>query len=287
MHRNYFKLIIKLIKKYFDDDILAFSSQLAYNFLLSCFPFLIFIVTLINNMGLQSDLFYHALKKILPNNAYTLVYNTLETVVYEKHTTLMSITIVLTIWTASIGFSGVIKGINRAYDVKENRSFWRLQVINITYTLIFAFSIIFTMIVLIYGSIENKAIIRRTGYDAFFSVLWRIIEYGILGLFLVAIFACLYRYAPCIRLPWKNVLPGAIFTVATWLGSSVGFSYYANNYAKYADLYGGIAAIIVLMTWFFVASNIILIGGEINGALYSDIYTVCKVSEISTLEKRK
>ncbi|MBC8062192.1 MAG: YihY/virulence factor BrkB family protein [Clostridiaceae bacterium] len=267
MYNNYFELFFKLYRKYLDDDILAFSSQLAYNFLLASFPFLIFTVALISKIGLKTDLFNNVLKSILPYNSYILIINILSETIYQNHNTLISVTIVIAIWTASIGFSGVVKGINRAYNIRENRPYWKLQIINVVYTILLAMGIVFTMIILMYGGWENKILIKNTGYDVFLFSLWRVTKYVIVGLFLVLIFAAVYRYAPCIRLSWSEVLPGTIFTVITWLLASFIFSYYANNYARYSNLYGSITAVIVLMIWLFVSSNIILIGGEINSAL--------------------
>lgn len=267
MYKDYFKLLKKLYEKYFEDDILAFSSQLAYNLLLSFFPFLIFTVALISKIGLGTDLFNNVLKSILPNNSYVLISNILSETIYQNHNTLISVTIVLAIWTASIGVSGVVKGINRAYNVRENRPYWKLQIINIVYTVMLAMGIVFTMVILIYGGMENKILINNTGYDVFFISLWKLAKYVIVGLFLILIFASVYRYAPCIRLSWREVMPGTIFTVIAWLLASFTFAYYANNYARYSEFYGSITAVIVLMIWLFVSSNIILIGGEINSVL--------------------
>ena len=268
MEINYYKVIKRVIIKYFKDDILAFSSQLAYNFLLACFPFLIFIFALMGYLGIQSDSIYRFLKSILPNNSYQLIKDTLTNLVDKKQTTLMSVTIILTIWTASVGFSGVIKGINRAYDAKEDRPFLKLQLINILYTVLLALGIILTMVVIIYGSYINKILIDKTGYQVFFTTSWKIIKYMLVILFLILIFGSVYKYAPVVKLPWESVLPGAVFCIAAWLAASIIYSYYVNYYAKYTDLYGSVTAVIVLMIWFFVSSNIILIGGEINAALY-------------------
>ena len=267
MYINYFKLFLKIYRKYFEDDILAFSSQLAYNFLLSFFPFMIFIVALISKIGLKTDLFNKVLKNILPNNAYVLINNILLETIYQNHNTLISVTIVLAIWTSSIGFSGVVKGINRAYNIKEKRPYWKLQIINVVYTIMLAMSIVLTMVILKYGGLENKILINPTYYDAFFIALWRLTKYLIVGLFLILILASVYRYAPSIRLSFRQVLPGTIFSAVTWLLACFGFSYYANNYARYSEFYGSITAVIVLMIWLFVSSNIILIGGEINSVL--------------------
>lgn len=259
--------IKKLYLKYFQDDIMAFSSQLAYNFLLSSFPFLIFIFTLLSNFGLKRDLLLSLLKNVLPSNVYILVTDILFETMKQKHNTLMSVTLMLALWTASIGFNAVVRGINRAYNLKETRPFWKRQVTNIINTLILALSTVLNVMVLILIRIENNALIKSTGYNVLFDSLWQVLKYGIIGSFLIFIFAALYRYAPSARLSWKQVLPGAVFTVFTWLTVSVIFSYYANNYAHYSDLYGSLTAVIVLMIWLFVSSNVILIGGEINSVL--------------------
>ena len=84
---------------------------------------------------------------------------------------------------------------------------------------------------------------------------------------MVFIFAALYHFTPCRKLKWKDVMPGAIFTTIGWVVCSLLFSLYVNNFGSYSMIYGSIGAVIILMTWLFLISEVLLIGGEINATL--------------------
>jgi len=84
---------------------------------------------------------------------------------------------------------------------------------------------------------------------------------------MILVFTAVYRYTPSKRLNWHETIPGAIFTTAGWTLVSIGFSYYVNNFGSYSKIYGSIGAVIALMSWLFISSVIVLIGGEINATI--------------------
>ena len=97
--------------------------------------------------------------------------------------------------------------------------------------------------------------------------LWDLIRYVIVVAMMIVIFAIMYRYTPCKKLGWKQVFPGAIVCTIGWIVVSLWFSFYINNFSNYSRLYGGLGAVIILMTWLYITSIIFIIGGEINSVL--------------------
>ena len=93
------------------------------------------------------------------------------------------------------------------------------------------------------------------------------IRYGLIVVMMILIFAGIYRYTPAKRLRWREVVPGAIACTGGWLIVSLGFSFYINNFSNYSKLYGGLGAVIILMTWLYITSIIFIIGGEINSVI--------------------
>lgn len=250
-----------------DDDISALGAQLSYSFLFAFFPFLIFAMTLIGASSIKSDEVLIGLRSFVPLDVYNLTEKTVKEIVDNKNLKLLSFGIIIAIWTASNGFSAVIKGLNKAYDVKENRGLIKVQLIALSCTVILAFIIVISFVLLIFGDINGSLMIEYFGLGTFYKNVWDYFRYFLVVLIMVIIFAAIYYFIPCRKLSWKEVLPGGIFTSIGWIVCSEAFSYYVNNFSNYSRLYGSIGAVIILMTWLFLISVLLLLGGEINATL--------------------
>jgi membrane protein len=265
------KINIKgLIKRIIDDEIFALASQLSYSLLLAFFPFLIFLMTLIGFSSINSELVLSELSNILPTSAYELVRNTVVEILETRNTNLLSFGIILTLWTASSGFRSVIKGINKAYDEKEKRSLFKVIGISIISTLGLGFLIIITILLLVFGQIIGSLLAKKMGFSYLFNIIWYLLRYVIIIFSMITIFALIYHYIPSRRLKWREVIPGAIFSTLGWIVVSFGFAFYVNNFGDYSKVYGSIGAVIILLTWLYLTSVIIIIGGEINASIAID-----------------
>jgi membrane protein len=262
--------IKNLIFRFQDDDVPALGAQLAYSLLLAFFPFLIFLMTVIGYSSIKSENVLLSLQAVLPSEAFILIKHTVVEVVESKYGHLLSLSLIFTVVAASNGFRAVIKGLNKAYDEQEERGFFKLQLISILCTLALAFVILATFTLLVFGNILGDYLTVRFGYSEVFKDLWNLLRYIFTLLDMVFVFSALYRYTPCRRMSWVEVLPGAFFSTLGWLVVSIGFSYYVNNFAKYSRIYGSIGAVIILLTWLFLSSVIIILGGELNATLAYD-----------------
>lgn len=259
--------IKSIIFRYIDDEISAMGSQLAYSLLLSFFPFLIILMTLIGYSNIKSEDVLLALNSILPNDVLKLVKNIIVEVVDTRRADLLSFGTISTIWTASNGFNAVIRGLNRAYDEKEKRPFWKVQLIVLLCTIGLMLMIIISFSLLIFGELGAKYFAAKFSYSGFIRFLFSFGRYIIGFAAMIFVFTLLYRYTPSKRLRITEVIPGALFATLGWIVTSLVFSYYVNNFGNYSKIYGSIGAVIALMSWLFISSIIILVGGEINATL--------------------
>lgn len=264
------KYIKNLAFRFNDDEILALASELAYSLIFSFFPFIIFLMTFVGFSPITSDDVLEGIKPILPHIAIDLVRNTIVEVVDTKHGHLLSLSLIITIWSASAGFNAVIRGINKAYSEREERSTLKVQLISVLCTFGLTFVIISTFLLLVFGEIIGNIFAARLGLFYVFTVVWNKLRYFIMMISAIFIFAALYRYTPCRKLKWKEVIPGAIFSTITLVIVSLGFAYYVNNFGNYSRVYGSIGTVIVLLTWLFMLSIITLMGGELNATLAFD-----------------
>lgn len=265
--RGFFGFIIYFIVKIKKDDIFALGAQLAYYLILSFFPFLIFLLTLIGFSKLDSMAVLNGLRTLLPTSVFELVYNIVIEVIEKQNTGLLGASLLLVVWSASSAFRAVIKGINKAYEIKENRSFIKRAIIAMICTFSLAFVIILTLVMLVFGRVIGNLLITYLPFPEFVAKIWDFIRYGILLFIMICIFAGIYRYTPSKRLKWKEVFPGAAICTVGWLIVSLGFSFYINNFSSYSKIYGGLGAVIVLITWLYITSIIFIAGGEINSVI--------------------
>ncbi len=259
--------IVYFIVKIKGDDIFALGAQLAYYLMLSFFPLLIFLMTVIGFIKLDSADILDGLRTILPNNVFMLVDLTVVEIINTQYVGLLGASIAITVWSASSGFRAVIKGLNKAYNIKDTRSFIKRSFIAIIFTLALVLVIVLTLAMLVFGELIGKYILAIFPFEDFITKLWNISRYIIVVLVMIMVFASIYRYAPAKKIPWKEAYPGAIVSTFGWIIVSLGFSYYINNIANYSRLYGSIGAVFVLMTWLYITSIILIVGAEFNSVL--------------------
>lgn len=261
------RFMLSLIKRIKDDQISALASQLAYRLLLALFPFLIFLLTVIAYTPLRTVDLLAFLQGIIPGEALTLVETTVREVTEVRKGDLLSFSLIGTIWASSGGAKAIIRALNIAYDEQEKRSFIKVQLLSIVFTLGLVLALLATTILLVFGNILGEYLSQFHRFAFALMPMWNMFRYVVMAIFTIAAFTFIYQYTPSRRLKCKEVLPGSLFSTAGWIIISIGFSFYVDNFANYSSLYGGIAAIFILMMWIYLSSIILLIGGEINATL--------------------
>ncbi|XZL19799.1 YihY/virulence factor BrkB family protein [Clostridium perfringens] len=259
--------LVMFIKKIGDDDIFALGAQLAYYMVLSFIPFLMFLMTLVGFSHLNSDAVLNLLSNVMPTEAFNLIQSTVIEIVDREQTGLLWISIALAIWVSSSGFKAVIKGLNKAYGVKENRSYIKLKLISMIYTILLALIVIATLFLFVFGDVIGDFFMKVLEHPEFIYYIWNMLRYVVVILIMILFFMFLYNATPCVRLGWLEVIPGAVITTLVWISISYIFAYYVNNFSNYSRLYGSLGAVFMFMTWMFITSMILILGGEINAVL--------------------
>lgn len=263
-NKSFLDKIVFFIVKVNNDDIFALGAQLAYYLILSFFPFLLFLLTIVGFSRLNTAEILVGLSTILPISVYGLIETTVVEVVETQNAGLLGASLFLTIWSASSGFRAVIKGLNKAYDIKEKRTFIKRAIVGIVFTLALVLVIMLTLAMLVFGEILGEQLLKIVPFKEVIKSIWNISRYLIVVSMMVLIFASIYRYTPAKKVPWREVYSGAIVSTLGWIIVSLGFSYYINNIANYSRLYGSVGAVFILMTWLYITSIILILGAEIN-----------------------
>ncbi|QCJ41495.1 YihY/virulence factor BrkB family protein [Bacillus sp. S3] len=252
-----------------EDDLPGLSAQLAYFFLLSLFPLLIVIFTLLPYFPIPHQDMLGMLRDFAPEEAMKLIEKNINDIMDHRNGGLLSFGIIGTIWSASNGINAVVRAFNKAYNVKESRSFIvsRGMAILLTFGMIFVF--LLAIVLPVFGREIGLFLFSKLGYTSEFIRLWNALSWLVSAIILFLIFTGLYWIAPNVKLGCRSAFPGAAFATFGWILSSLGLSFYVGNISNYSLTYGSIGAIIILMIWLYLSAFIIILGGEIN-AYYSE-----------------
>jgi membrane protein len=267
MNKTWFLFTEQLYCRFQDDDVSALSAQMTFYLILAFFPFLIFLLTIVSFTPVTSEHILGDIQHFLADDTYeiieTFVNDTLET----GNTTLLSFGMIGTIWASSNGVMGILKGLNKAYDVEENRPFWKARGLAIIFTFALILVIILSFVLLVFGRAIGEMLFIFLLFPDHFDTIWGIIKYLIPLISMFIVFLFIYKIIPNRKLSIREVFPGAFFATLGWILTSALFAFYVNNFGNYSQVYGSIGGIIVLLLWLFISSLIILLGGEINAVL--------------------
>lgn len=257
-----------LIKRIFEDDVFGRAAQLAYFFLLSLFPLLIFLVTLVSYLPITEEQIMDVIADFAPEEMMIFIEKNLNEIMAKQNGTLLSIGIIGTLWSASNGMNRIMQALNQAYGVQENRSFFISRGLAIVFTIVMIFIFILALLLPVFGMYIGSFLFIKLGLSEHFFSFWNTIRWFLSFIILFIVFLVLYWLVPNKRFKCLDAFPGAIFSTVGWLLVSYGFSYYVNNFADYSAMYGSIGVVIVLMIWFYLLGLTIIIGGEINAFSY-------------------
>ncbi|WP_298470986.1 YihY/virulence factor BrkB family protein [uncultured Psychrobacillus sp.] len=261
---GYFKHLITHIQK---TDITGLAAQLAYFFLLSLFPLLIFLVTLLPYLNLDEAQIFRFLENYAPGEVYTLIEGTISDVLVSRNGGLLSIGILGTIWSASNGMNAIVKSLNRSYDIEETRPFFIVRALSVVFTLLMILLFAVALVLPVFGEQIGTILFSYFGFQDDFINLWNNIRWTLSPIIMFIVLAALYWIVPNIKLGLKSVFPGAAFATLGWIVVSLGFSYYVSNFGNYSATYGSIGGIIILMLWLYISGIILLVGGQINSVM--------------------
>lgn len=254
------------------DNVSARAAELAYFFLLSLFPLLLFLTTILGLLAaagssLRGSLLQYV-QTIAPPSAYDLVANTVDAMAHSANGGVLSFGFVASLWSAARGMRAIIDALNVAYDVEEGRAWWRSTATSLGLTLALALFTVAALALMLYGEKIGFALARHFGLGHAFRVAWSFTQWIAAPGFMLIATELTYRYAPNIeRLRWRMVTPGAVVAVVLWALLSVLFRVYLHHFHTFGATYGSVGAVIVLMVWLYLSGAALLIGGEVNAIL--------------------
>lgn len=268
-----FDLGKRLVEHVGGDDVSGLAAEMAYRFFLAIFPFFIFLAALggfvaaAANVDNPTDEVMDLIGDALPDETSAVLRGELQNVLGSENPGLLSFGIVGTILAAAGGMNSVVKGFNRAYNVKETRPFWMKMPLTVGLVLLGGFSIVGAFILLIMGTVYGQQLANELGLGTVAGTLFTFARWPIVALMVLIAVAFLYWAAPNVKLPFRLISPGAVFFLIVWLTATWLFGFYVSNFGDYNATYGTLGAVVILMIWFYLTGFVLLLGAEINALL--------------------
>lgn len=261
MVKGYQKLstFIQNMKK---ENLSAYASSVAFFIFLSLVPILIVICAMIPYTPLTKENLLGLLLEIMPEKLEGIITSVLDDV-YYRSAGVLSVAILITLWSAGKGVLAMIRGLNAVNDVEERRNYFVVRLVSSFYTLIMLLIILVSMILLIFGNtLVEMLLFRLPALKKVISFLMNF-RFLVIWLLLTGIFSAFYAYLPDKKLRFREQLPGASFAAVIWIIFSWGFSMYV-DYGKAFHIYGSLSIIVIFLMWLYFCFYIIFIGAYMN-----------------------
>lgn len=257
--------VLDLYKRIIRHDSLGYSAQLAYFFLLSLFPLLITMFSLLPYLPLKTEDIMYFISDFAPGETINFINSTLDTLLEKHNGGILSFGIIATLWAASNGMNAIIRAMNLAYEIDDDRPFFIVRGLSVLLTIVMIAVFIIALLLPVFGKHIGIYISSKFGYTDQFIDTWNTIRFSLSSVILFIVFSAVYFLTPNRKMKCATVIPGAVFSTIGWVLASLGFSFYVNNFGNYTFMYGSLGVIIVLMIWFYITGAVLIIGGEING----------------------
>lgn len=260
-----FKNVVKGVKNQLGSDHVGIiSAGVAFYFFLALFPVIAAIISIYGlvNDPAQVEQQMNQLANVLPEQAHSIITDRLKSLTQTSGQTLgwgVAFSILLSLWSANKGTKALFEGVNIAYNEENKRGFFKENGLTLLFTLVGMIVGIICMTFVV----AFPAFIDRFGLPA---TIETVIDWGrwlVLAIVVALVFGLVYKVAPHRDGPKKKWW-GAVIATLLWIAGSLAFSFYVKNFGSFDEMYGSVAAVIILMLWFYLTSFVILLGAEIN-----------------------
>ncbi|WP_290776160.1 YihY/virulence factor BrkB family protein [Anaerofustis sp.] len=260
-----FYQFLKDIKGFFDklskDYIYTFAAQTAFFMMFSFIPLIMIIVLLVQYLPLTQEELISISMHIFPHALSGFINNLLKGLYINYSGTVLAITFITLLWSASKGIYAISKGLNTIYRTEDSRNYIYIRGISLIYTICFGLIFLTIIILLIFGINIVKFLESKLFFIGSFHI-----NYSYIGGFLLLciIFLIMFCFLPKRKFKILKELPGAIFSAAGWIIFSFLYSLYITKVGANSLIYGSLSAVILFMLWLYFCMYIIFLGGEIN-----------------------
>lgn len=263
----------RTVTEFMEDGMIDWAAALTYYGLLSLFPALIALVSIIGlfaDPGATTEKITEIVSGLGPDAASNTFAGPIESITSDRGASgfTFAFGLALSIWAASGYVGAFIRASNVIYETREGRPFWKLRPLQlaVTITMILIFALL--VIGLVMTGPVVRAVAEPFGIGATALSIWNIAKWPVMVLLALIIFAVLYRSSPNARLPgFRWIMPGAIAALLIWALASAAFAEYVTHFGSYNKTYGALGGVVSLLVWLWISNLALLFGAELNSEI--------------------
>ena len=266
--RTFGRILVTAVREFSEDAMSIYAAALAYRALFALFPFLIFMVALVAYLDVPQLFTWMQGQAalVVPAEGMQPV-NEVIAGLRNPRGSLLSVGILLALWSASSGVMSAMEALNVAYDVPERRPLWQRIPLALVYTVGIAALLLAAAALMVIGPQAAEWVATRLGLEQVFVTVWTWARWPVASVLLMLVVSLVYYAGPNVRARFRFITPGAILAVLIWIAASAGFAYYVQNFGHYDATYGSLGAIVILLFYFYLSAAVLLFGAEVNAVL--------------------
>jgi membrane protein len=267
---SWFATLKRTVLEFSEDNMTDWAAALTYYGLLSLFPALIALVSILGLFGdpqSTTRTITDVVTQIGPSSAAETFSGPIKSITSNRGAAgiLFVVGLAVALWSASGYVGAFMRAANVIYETPEGRPFWKLRPLQMAVTLAMLLMLALVALALVLTGPIVDAVARPLGIGSTAVTIWEIAKWPILLLVVVLMFAVIYHAAPNVKLPgFKWVTPGALLAVAVWLIASAAFAFYVSHFGAYDKTYGTLGGVIALLVWLWISNLALLFGMELN-----------------------
>jgi membrane protein len=267
---SWWAAVKRTIREFQVDNLSDWAAALTYYAVLSIFPALLVLISLIDLAGQgTSKKLLANLGQVAPGSVNQILATAIENLQQTRGSAgvLALVSLATALWLASRYIAAFMRASNAIYDVPEGRPVWKTLPIRIGVTVVVMVLLAVSAVAVVATGGVATRIGRLLGIDRTAVTVWDIAKWPVLLLIVGFLFALLYWASPNARQPFRWITPGGILAVVVWVVASVAFAIYVANFGSYNKTYGSLASVIIFLVWLWLSNTAILLGAELNAEL--------------------
>ncbi|MEU9189410.1 YihY/virulence factor BrkB family protein [Streptomyces sp. NPDC048484] len=269
--RSWLAVLKGTLKEFRDDELADRAAALTYYGVLSLFPALLLLVSLLGIAGESATQeVLDNLKKLTPGSARDIISDAVTQLQGRGGigSVMAVLGVVLAVWSASGYVAAFIRSANAVYDMPEGRPVWKVLPIRVGVTVVLlVLTVISALIVVFTGGLAREAG-GALGIGDTALTMWSIVKWPVLVVLVTVMIALLYWATPNVKgRGFKWITPGSVLALVIWMIASAGFAFYVANFGSYNKTYGTLAGVIVFLVWLWISNIAILLGLEFDSEM--------------------
>jgi len=265
-----FAILKRTVKEFQEDNLSDWAAALTYYGLLSLFPALIALVSILGLFGdpeKTTQTITDMVTQLGPQSAADTFAGPVESITTNRGAAgiLFFVGLGLALWSASGYVGAFMRAANIVYETPEGRPFWKLRPLQLLVTLVMILLLAAVLLGLVLTGPVVSAVAGPLGVGSTAQTVFNIAKWPIMLIAVILMFAVLFHAAPNVKLPgFKWVTPGAILALVVWIVVSVAFAFYVANFGSYDKTYGALGGVVILLMWMWLTNVALLLGMELN-----------------------